>query len=463
LQKGIDQLLKFILPLVVLLLIVSLFMVLTYMVHKPIRKVEKLLSGLLKGEKQEYPRIKQNPMLDHILQMLNSLEKRSEAISVFVKRIGSGNFELEHDHFEADDRLGKSLVEMSDKLMEIEQTALVQQEEEQKQNWIGSGIAQLNEILRDSSSDIETLTQNVLSFIVNYADMIQGAIYITSEESESESESGSLFLKLQAAYAYQQTRYIDKKFKIGEGPVGACAAEQSQIILSNIPADHLKIVSGLGSHTPFQILFEPLLMNNVLFGVLEISSLSEIPAYTIELITRSSGSLASAMANVRSSAKLKNLLREYEKTSARLSEQEETMRVNFENMLATQEASMHREREVTALFNSIDISIIRLEVNTGGMILNINHKFLEITGQLNEEVIGKQITAFVAFDSRDEVNTALQLCTNLESYSCELKFLGKFSIQTRARVVFSPIVDQDYAVPKIHIFGMTIQKEMVEG
>jgi PAS domain-containing protein len=204
-------------------------------------------------------------------------------------------------------------------------------------------------------------------------------------------------------------------------------------------------------------------MNNVLFGVLEISSLSEIPAYTIELITRSSGSLASAMANVRSSAKLKNLLREYEKTSARLSEQEETMRVNFENMLATQEASMHREREVTALFNSIDISIIRLEVNTGGMILNINHKFLEITGQLNEEVIGKQITAFVAFDSRDEVNTALQLCTNLESYSCELKFLGKFSIQTRARVVFSPIVDQDYAVPKIHIFGMTIQKEMVEG
>ena len=453
LHDEIKRIQRVLIPVIIIALSAFLYLLLTHLITRPLSYINNRVQAMLNGLAVKPYATKRKDDIYKILHSLNELENRNISVAQFADSIGSGRLDDEYTTFGEGDILGRSLLEMRSRLLKADEAAKKQHFEEQKQAWVSDGIAQFAEVLRKNIESIQQLGDEVLSFLVSYLDVVQGAVYIREVNSGDEDK---VHLELLAAYAYQQKRYFRKQIELGEGPIGTCAAEKETIYLRNVPTDHIKITSGLGELEPRVILLEPLLMNNELYGVLEINSFAEIEKYQIEFIQKATESFAATLANVRINIQTRRLLLQYQQQSDELAKQEEQMRQNLEQMLATQEDALYKERRMTSLFDSLDIALIRLELNIDGMILSANLKFFEITGRLSEDVLGKHLSSFLDVDSREFANHAILHNTEYETYYCQLVLTGKFAKRSVVQTVFTPVVGDTGNVESLQLLALPV-------
>jgi transcriptional regulator with GAF, ATPase, and Fis domain len=279
---------------------------------------------------------------DEIGQMNTALADMVEYLKEtgeFARQVGEGNFNYNIEALSDKDHLRHVLLEMRDKLKEASELEAEKRKEEEQRRWANEGMTKLNDILRQQD-DITELSYNVISFLVQYLKANQGGIFIRNNDDENE-----VFFELQAAYAFNRRKYIDKTFKPGEGLVGTCAIEKERIYMTNIPDDYIEITSGLGGSNPKALLIVPMKIEEEVYGVIEIASFNSFENYQIEFVEEASLSIASTLSAVETNRKTKELLEKTQQQAEEMSSQEEEMRQNMEELQATQEESTRKAQE----------------------------------------------------------------------------------------------------------------------
>jgi methyl-accepting chemotaxis protein len=279
---------------------------------------------------------------DEIGQMNTALADMVEYLKEtgeFARQVGEGNFDYNIEALSDKDHLRHVLLEMRDKLKEASELEAEKRKEEEQRRWANEGMTKLNDILRQQD-DITELSYNVISFLVQYLKANQGGIFIRNNDDENE-----VFFELQAAYAFNRRKYIDKTFKPGEGLVGTCAIEKERIYMTNIPDDYIEITSGLGGSNPKALLIVPMKIEEEVYGVIEIASFNSFENYQIEFVEEASLSIASTLSAVETNRKTKELLEKTQQQAEEMSSQEEEMRQNMEELQATQEESTRKAQE----------------------------------------------------------------------------------------------------------------------
>jgi GAF domain-containing protein len=141
---------------------------------------------------------------------------------------------------------------------------------------------------------------NFISNLVNYLEVNQGAMFVLNDEMEDDC-----FFELSTAIAYGRDKFMKKEIRLGEGLVGRCAYEKKTIFLTEVPEDYMKITSGLGTANPTCVLIVPCILNDEVYGVIEIASFRTLKPHEIEFVEKLGESLASTISNV---IRVKNLL-----------------------------------------------------------------------------------------------------------------------------------------------------------
>jgi hypothetical protein len=253
----------------------------------------------------------------------------------FILQIEKGNHEIQITGNLQKHEIGSALQLMQASLKRIAN-------EEYERNWITKGLANFVEILRDTS-DIKTFSDRVISHLVKYLEFNQGALYI-----ENKDEAGNTFLQLYGSYAYNKKKYREQKIMPGEGLIGTCYLEKSVTYMTNVPHDYVSITSGLGEASPRNIFISPLVINDVIYGVIELASFNLLKVYQRTFIEKISESIASSISNVKAYGHTHQLLTTAQLQSEILATQEEEMRQNMEEMAATQEELHRRNQELQA-------------------------------------------------------------------------------------------------------------------
>ena len=159
-------------------------------------------------------------------------------------------------------------------------TSLKQNKEQMEgQDWLKTGIARLNDEMR-GELDTQTLCARLISEISTYLEAQVGAVYLVNEES-----TNGPILSLRASYAYTKRKNLSNEFKVGEGLVGQCALEKQPILVRNVPADYVKVTSGLGESTPRFISVTPVLYEGTVKGVIEMGTVGEISDRQLEYLS----------------------------------------------------------------------------------------------------------------------------------------------------------------------------------
>lgn len=277
--------------------------------------------------------------------LMDELNKKAE----FAKQIGQGDLEVAFEKASEQDVLGDSLISMRDNL----KSANV---DESHRRWTTEGLAKFAVTLQSNADNMNELCGEIISNLVKYMEVVQGGIFLINDDDENDQ-----YIELRGAYAYERQKSLKKRMEIEEGLIGQSILEKKHIYINEIPDDYVNVTSGLGKANPNTVLIVPLMLNQEVFGALELVSFNDFAQYEIEFVEVLSENIASTISSVKINYKTKKLLEQSKIQSEELQAQEEEMRQNMEELQATQEEVERRNDETEILLKNADKRNIHIE------------------------------------------------------------------------------------------------------
>lgn len=374
---------------------IPLFMLIilsTYFLGK--RALRKVVEGL-KLVYQYIDSLSQGKMLDSVIILPNEFGKTLthirqlaqglEEVKDFAQEVGKRNFKKKIDVFPADSQLGEALHQMKISLEEVAKT-------EQERNWENQGVVEMGQVIRKHTENIQVLCDELLSSLVKYVDVQQGAIFLPSHQEKT--------LILRSAYAYGRKKFIEKEVQSDEGILGEVFQDAERIFMTNIPNDYAQISAGLGEAKPNSVLVVPLSAQEKVLGVLEIAAFKTLTEVEIKLVERTAEILAASISTVANAEKMRNLLEKSNYAAQQMGAQEEELRQNTEELMATREELERQLVEVQAqveekdhIFENSNQAFVF--VDASGRILRANYSFTQLLEFNKEELLGNPISKFV--------------------------------------------------------------------
>ena len=370
--------------------------------------------------------------------------RRSESVLKFVNNLRQGNLDNVNIGSDKKDQLSKSLLKLRDYLIKSKKEQEQGRLEEEQRTWVTQGLAQFAEILRKNNDNLEDLSYNIISYMVNYLNINQGGFFLLNENNKKEK-----YFELAACIAYDRKKFADKKIEFNEGVIGRCAVEKETIYMTDVPQDYTTITSGLGEATPKAILVVPLKVNDEIYGVIELAAFKEFQPFEIEFVEKTAESIASTISTVQINIQTTKLLHETQIQAEKMSQQEEELRQNLEEMQATQEESDRREVEMKGILEAIDNSAISCEFETDGSLISVNQLFLQTFKYLPEEIEGQNLKIFFFQDELEELGKILSDLKNGHNFKGRVKRRTKLGEEIYLLATYTPVIDNHGDIVKI--------------
>lgn len=365
------------------ILVIVLFLFTNYLT-RPINKMTSLLQEVATGKIDKITNLNINTG-DEIEVMAQALSASIVGINnktEFARLIGNGNLDADLTLLSEDDILGKSLIDMRDSLIKAREEENKRKSEEEKVKWANEGLTIFGELLRQNNNDQSKLGDEIIKNLVWYLNAIQGGLFIINDKSQHEE------YELVSAFAFDRKRIIKKTFAKGEGLVGTCAAEKDIVNLIEIPQEYIEITSGLGGANPNALLLVPLIVEEEVLGVIELTSFNRFKDHEIDLVKKLAQNIASTLHSVKVNSRTNELLEKSQEQAEMMAAQEEEMRQNMEELQSTQEEASRKTFELEGLVNALNASAYLMEYDTKGNVLSVNDSYQTLLGTSRDKIIG---------------------------------------------------------------------------
>lgn len=193
-----------------------------------------------------------------LLEKDRETSSRLEIIQSIATKISAGDYKVRVND-EGQDVLGSLGTSLNKMAESLDQSFEILSEKE----WLQTGIAKLNEeMLGDKNT--ENLTASVLSTIIQYTNSQAGTFYLLHQDD----------LILSAGYAIDNDN-VKKYLEKGQGLLGQVADSGKPIMLDGLTKDDFAISFTLGKVKPHSIYVFPVLYNQKVMGVIEISAMHD--------------------------------------------------------------------------------------------------------------------------------------------------------------------------------------------
>jgi len=409
---------------------------------KPIKTIQEIINKLSKGVFPKTIKVKSNNEIGEITKSTNVLIETFTNVKNFSLEVGKGNLDVDFNALSDEDELGTSLIEMRKNLVNARIEDEKRKKEDAQRNWTTQGLAKFGEILRQDNDDMESLTYSIISNLVNYLEANQGGFFLLNNVEDEDKSNDDVTFNLEACYAYNRKKYLQKEIQWGEGLIGRCGLERQTIFMTDIPSDYITITSGLGDANPTSLLLIPLILNEEIFGVIEIASFKQFEKYQIEFVEKVGESIASTISSVQINNKTKYLLEQSQQQTEEMKAQEEEMRQNLEEMQATQEEMARAKADAEIAMNnlnSIKNPIISIDPNFN--ITYINEVGCRVSGVSKEHALTKK-----CYDLFKNTHCGTEECRCAMAMKNKKAETGNTVIEaTNTEIVYTgtPILDDD--------------------
>lgn len=378
-------------------------------------------------------------------------QKKTKRIQKFTEKLINNQTDAEYEIEDDNDNLGRSLLNLRDYLNQNKENEKNRRKEDEQRHWIAEGLAKFGEILRRDNENMEKLSYNIISNLVNYLGANQGGFFIIEDQDEND-----IHFQLTGMYAYERKKYADKRVNWGEGLIGSAALERQTIYLTDVPDNYLHITSGLGKANPRSLLIVPLIVNEEIHGVIELAAFEAFEDYKIEFVEKVGESIASTISSVKINVRTAKLLEESREQAEVLASQEEQMRQNMEELQATQEEAARQAEKFVSFTNSVNHTLIRAEYDTDGTLLYANTKFLQKLGySSNSEVEGQHISLFINEKDKDWFFEIWdKLARGGKHFEGDMKHVTKHGKDLWTMATYTCVRREDNTVEKILFLGI---------
>ena len=196
-------------------------------------------------------------------------------------------------------------------------------EEQRQRAWQQGGHTRLAERLL-GQRQVQTLAASSLEFLAEYLGSVVSALYLRDQSGDLQRVAGHGFS------AADEPR--GQAFYAADGLVGQVARSRQPLQLDNLPADYLKVASGLGEGQPASVMLVPLQADDQVIGVLELAFMRPVMPRDSQFLTSIAGTVGTALEAARYRQRLQEVLSETQQLNEELQTQQEELRAANEEL-----------------------------------------------------------------------------------------------------------------------------------
>jgi len=275
-------------------------------------------------------------------------------IANLTERVAQGNLELKPRR---PDNAATGILASVEKMV----AALKRNQiEVEQRDWLKTGIARLNEIIH-GEHDVFTLSEKIVSEVAGYLHAPAAAVSVLELDSNEKPE----FLTA-GKFGLSGTNST-QRFKQGEGIAGQAAMEKRLILVGELPADYMKVISSLGETSPSQLAAIPLVHENTVNGVLEIGALRPFTALQLEYLSQAANIIAININEGQSRRKLAEALETAQNLSADLRKANMDLEAKSRDLAA---ASKYKSEFLANMSHELRTPLNSLLILSGSLLKN---------------------------------------------------------------------------------------------
>jgi PAS domain-containing protein len=325
--------------------------------------------------------LKHNIMPKDELSVYQFINDYFNDINRYVRELKSGNYEVSFSHIDEDNEFRNNLAGIHNDLLEKTSFEKEREKENEFQKNLSKGSTQIIEVLQ-YFSDLKELSFKIVKSIADFLKFNQGALFILIEKPDSEP-----VLEMMASYAFGKQRFSQKVISLSEGLTGRAFFEKESIYMTDLPADYHFIESGFGEQQPSSLLIVPLIFNNKVQAVIELTSINTIEEYKIKFLERIGENIASTIANIKHTLQTEELLEKTRIQSLEIEEQRKTLEEKI-NTHRNQNRKLDKEiLQLIEIIESVKSITYMIEYDLDGIIVDVSGKTMELFGAKKQDLL----------------------------------------------------------------------------
>ncbi|HEY5562841.1 MAG TPA: response regulator [Clostridiaceae bacterium] len=257
--------------------------------------------------------------------------------------------------------------------------------------WINDTLNSLNDEM-DGNVSVKELTQRAINFLSRSLDAGNGTFYIHNDIDNK--------LILNSSFAFTQRDRATNIYEFGQGIIGQVGLERKPILLANVRKSEAAICTGTIYEAPLNVYAFPLIYEDELYGVIELSSFETFNKLKQQFIEVASNVIAINLYTTLQNQRIKELLEISEKATKEsqeislelinaneiLEEQQRQLQVQTEELQQTnsqleeQQQILQQQSEELQQTNA-QLEENQLQIEEQSTLLNIKNEELERSGK----------------------------------------------------------------------------------
>jgi signal transduction histidine kinase/DNA-binding response OmpR family regulator/HAMP domain-containing protein len=213
-----------------------------------------------------------------------------------------------------------------------------------EQDWLKTHLANFSRRMQ-GQRDLYSVAEMLLSELAPLVGAQQGIIYVATE-----SPAGPR-LKQVAAYADSATPGAPREYAFNEGLIGQCARVRKALHVSDVPANSIRISSGIVDVEPRNLVVLPVLFEDKVRAVIELASIDSFTPSHITFLEQLTDIIGVVINNIEGTMRTERLLAQSQQLATeQQTQQHELQKTNEElaqkaQLLAAQNAEVERKNQ----------------------------------------------------------------------------------------------------------------------
>jgi signal transduction histidine kinase/HAMP domain-containing protein/ActR/RegA family two-component response regulator len=287
-------------------------------------------------------------LTEDVNELAGNLTRQVRAIAEVTSAVATGDL-TRSISVEADGEVA----ELKDNVNAMVQSLREKTKANEEQVWLQTSLARIAGLMQ-GHRDLATVADLIMNELVPLIGAQHGTFFL------ADSPEGELRLRLIAGFGLREGRDSPIQFRLGQSLIGQVAKRKKPLLVTDTPAEYVKISSGLGEARPGHLIVMPIMFEGQVLGVIEAASFNrftQVHQDFLEQLMETIGVNVNAlMANARTDA----LLEESRRLAAELqSRQEELQHSNAD--LADKAAQLARQNRDIEIKN-VEIEQARQEI-----------------------------------------------------------------------------------------------------
>ncbi|MGB8677739.1 MAG: response regulator, partial [Pseudolabrys sp.] len=234
-----------------------------------------------------------------------------------------------------------------------------------EQDWLKTNLARFTNMLQ-GQRELSTVGRLLLSELTPLVNAHMGVIYQVDSEEHPQ-------LRLLSAYAADGANPHPQFVQFGEGLIGQCAMDKRQRLVSDIPRDAMPINSALLRVIPKNLVVLPILFENQVKAVIELSSVSPFTTSQMTFLEQLTDSIGIVLNSIEATMQTEGLLKQSQQLAGELQTQQKELQQTNDQL--EQKAQQLAERNVEVERKNQEIEQARRALEEKATELSLTSKY----------------------------------------------------------------------------------------